>query len=211
MGATSLAMKSQQRSIFDAMPHIEYVAQQGEDIWEMTVNAGIEAMQSLDDRKWQVGDLALKIVNFYGGRAPRGSDLIGDYALAIHADPARVREYLTVARFWTPDHRDEMLALPTLTYTHLRDAMRFGDMASAKDFLYRCADACWTVLEARLRIAEALGKTPTKRKVMTASATLIQNAGKMHLFQVHQNPDEKWIQLEIGTTYQIAIYRMENN
>lgn len=195
-----------QKNIFEVFPQLKYITDQREDAWETAVSMGIEAMSRLDKSKWMLGDIVVAVVECYGGRAPRNSELIDDFARTINAEPKRVREYATVAKFWDANNRHEMARLQVITYTHMRDAMRLGDVESAKKFLYECADNGWTVLEARMKLAEQLGAKAPRKKVGTFEATLMQKAGTMHLFQLHQDPDETAVQLEVGSQFIISIY-----
>lgn len=206
------ALKTQhpnQKDIFEVHPHIEYVHDEGASLWEEAVTRGNEALTRMDKQKWRLGDIALKVVEFYGERAPRGTQLIEHFAKAINADPNRVREYATVAKFWDEDNRREMAQLRLITYTHMRDAMRLGDVETAKRFLYEVADNEWTVGKAREVLAERVGGKTPRKKVGKFQATLIQKVGTMHLFQLHQDPDEAPVQLSIGETYEISVYQSE--
>lgn len=200
--------KQQQRDIFQIYPHLAYVEDKHDSTWQQAVSLGNEALMTLDSARFRFGDLTLKVIKAYGNRAPRGSDLVGDFAQAVGVDPDRLREYTTVSKFWEAPHRNEMLRL-RLTYTHMRDAMRLGDVLSAKAFLIECADNKWGVKEARERIKKRLGITPSRKKLMSAQATLIQQSGTLHLFQIHQDPDEAPVQLPIGGIFDISIYEPE--
>jgi len=197
-----------QQDIFKVYPHLEYVNDPREKTWQQAVSLGNEALTSLDVARFYLGDLTLKVIQTYGGRAPRGSDLVGDYAQAVGVDPARLREYYTVSKFWEAAHRSEMLRL-RMSYTHMRDSMRLGDVATAKAFLRECADNKWGVPVAREQIAKRLGIAPTSKKVGKFCATLVQKSGTLHLFQLHQDPDEAPVQLTIGVIFDLSIFQSE--
>lgn len=197
---------------FDVIAHIDHLAHKGEDIWEICVNAGMEARNMLDEGKWVVGDIAHTITQRYGARTPRGEGIIDAFARAINIAPDRVREYRTVAKFWKHTDRDNMLSIAVLTYTHLRDAMRFKDIERAKDFLYLVADNGWTVTQARIEMASLLGSTPKRKKVMATSATLLEQTGALLLLQVYPTDETRAIpQLSINTTYDIVMYQSLEN
>jgi len=198
-----------QLSLWEAPRIIERLDKRGDDIWEVCVNEGIRAMSDVDSGKWRVGDIAHAITRRYGERTPRGERIIDSFAYAINADPERVREYRTVAKFWTPDQREEFLNYSIITYTHCRDAMRLKDIELAKDFLRECADNGWTVTQARMAIASRLGKLPQRRKVATIrQATLLERTGTLYLFSFSQSEGDAQpapAELCIGETFELII------
>jgi len=208
----TLAPQKGQKNIFEEYPHVEYVADEGVQMWEELVAKGIDATCSLDSAKWQICDLALEIVRCFGGeRSPRSAYLIDGYARAINAPPDRVREYCTVSRFWGEDDRREMARLRGITYTHMRDAMRLGDVNTAKGFLREVYQNAWNVSEAREKLIERLGVRPARKKKGAVSATLMQKAGTLYLFQFHLDPDEpSLVDLPIGAKIEISIYQSES-
>lgn len=144
-----------------AIPAIEALIERGDDIWEVLVNAGIQAQEFLDTGRWTIGDLAGLVDKQYG------QNTIGTFAKAINVEVERVREYRTVAAFWEIPHRQKIRAdYPTITYSHMREAMRLKSVEAAEAFIEECAGEGWTVEEARLKLRERLGKPLPPRKLV---------------------------------------------
>lgn len=179
---------------YDALEQITRVASQGEDPWEMMVAVGLDAQERLDTGRWLIGDLALLIPKQYG------SDRLGEFAKAIRVEVARAREYRTVARFWDRQSsaRAEILATyASITYSHMREAMRLGKPEAARDFIEECAAEAWSVEAARLKLRERLGKPAPLCKLMDAEATIQNIREDMICFRAARedlhNPGECWL------------------
>jgi hypothetical protein len=121
--------------------------------WETICEQGRRCAESLDAGRWSLGDIALAVEKRYG------QDSIGKFATEINVKASRVREYRTVCAFYPSSARAEFLSThPTLTYSHLRAAMRFEDMEEAFDFLEKAASEAWTVAQVEREIAVIFGK-----------------------------------------------------
>jgi hypothetical protein len=132
------------------------------DTFDLVVNAGIAARESLDQGRYVIGDLACHVKKKYG------EDQLGIFAADIHCKAASVREYRRVCAFWLRPVRAELFdAMPGLSYSMLRDARRLGDTARALDFLRKCNDEGWKCERASIEIDKLLGKeTPEMFKVL---------------------------------------------
>lgn len=121
--------------------------------WETICEQGRRCAESLDAGRWTLGDIALTVEKRYG------QDSIGAFARDINVKASRVREYRTVAAFYESSARAAFLSTrPTLTYSHLRAAMRFEDMEEAFDFLEKAASEAWTVAQVERELALLFGK-----------------------------------------------------
>lgn len=130
------------------------------DSWDVICQAGREAQTNMDEARWIIGDLACLVSAEYG------RDKIADFAREVNVEKARVKEYRTVARFYKNLPRQKFAQdHPNLTYSHMRDAMRFGDQDRAMEHLEACAIQTLTVEAARIRIQEALGKPVPPKKL----------------------------------------------
>lgn len=119
-----------------------------EDDWETICEAGRRCAESLDSGRWALGDIALTVQKRYGENA------IQKFALDINVKVGRVQEYRTVSAFYQNPARAEFLTnRPSLTYSHLRAAMKFEDMEEAFDFLERAAAEGWTVSQTEREIS----------------------------------------------------------
>lgn len=119
---------------------------QDETAWEALCDAGRQAAARLDEGRWLLGDLALRVRTRYG------EDAVGKFATESGVEAKRVYEYRQVSAFYEPDARD----FPNLAWTHFRDAMRLGE--GALHFLERASAEGWTVEGARIEAARILGK-----------------------------------------------------
>jgi len=144
-----------------AITLLEQASDQGDDIWDTTVNLGIVAVQDQDQRNYNIGDLSVMVGKKYG------EDTIGEWAKAIGADVARVKEYRTTCAYWEKSARADILrTMPRVNYSLLRlTANRFASTAEAVTFLEECCDNEWSVERARLVIKERKGEVMPPEKV----------------------------------------------
>lgn len=132
----------------------------GEDIYDIAVNAGLKVAGEMDTGKWLVGDLACLVDKRYG------KDMIGQFAIAINLEKARVKDYRRVCGFWQKDARAAFLEIPVISYSHMRQAMRLGNLPEASAFLEEVADNAWTVEQAGIELTKRLGKPEPAAKLM---------------------------------------------
>lgn len=132
------------------------------DTFDLCVNAGMAARESLDNGRYVIGDLACHIEKQYG------VDRVGMFATDIQCRASSVREYRRVCKFWARPARAELFEeMPMLAYSILRDSIRFGDPVQALTFLRDCAANMWTCERAHIEANRLLGKeTPEMFKVL---------------------------------------------
>lgn len=132
------------------------------DTFDLVVNAGIMARESLDQGRYIIGDCAVHLHKRYG------EDIVGQFAEQINCRTASVREYRRVCTFWQRSTRAELFAeMPGLAYSMLRDSVRFKSPALALDFLRRCVDNDWKCERAHIECNRALGsEAPEMFKVL---------------------------------------------
>ena len=112
------------------------------------------AASAIDQGRWIIGDDAVDIGTSYGGKE------VEAYATQIGVAKTRVMEYRTVCRFYERSARTEYLrnSHDLVSYSHMRDAMRLGDVGTAYRFLDTVIQSAMTVEKARLALIETLGK-----------------------------------------------------
>lgn len=120
---------------------IQRAADEGHDVWEMAIAAGIEANDRMDAGRWFIGDLALLVNTEYGQNS------IEEFAQKICVEVNRVREYRTTCAFWHRQNsvRTEFLSTyPMLKYSHFRIASKLGAMDAAEQMLRTAAEGGWS-------------------------------------------------------------------
>lgn len=133
------------------------------DTFDLCVNAGMAARESLDNGRYVIGDLACHVQKRYG------ENTVGKFAEALNAPVASVREYRRVCAFWSRAVRPALFAeMPSLSYSLLRTAARFKDTGIALDFLRECVDKEWKCEMAGVVASDRLGgkETPEMFKVL---------------------------------------------
>ncbi len=145
--------------------------------WDILCEAGRAAQQNMDEARWIIGDLALLVKKQYR------EDRLRDFANEINVEKSRVKEYRTVCRFYEKAARASFLAdRPNLTYSHLRDAMRFGSADRAYAFLEEVTTHTWTVDNARIELAKRLGKpVPSLRILDDAACRIVAPQGQRQI------------------------------
>ena len=141
------------------------------------ISRGQRAAAAIDLGRWLIGDDALAIETSYGGKE------VEKYATGINVPKERVQEYRTVCKFYPLSARAEFLeSNPTITYTHMREAMRLKELAKAWKFLRECSQQARTVELARIRLTEMLGKpVPPIKDVFDVQSVLQAGSGKVLL------------------------------
>lgn len=164
----------------DPVVLLERVADDGGDIWESCVSAGIAAIGLLDEGRWTIGDLAHIVTK----RRRYGKNALGDFAHAIGYEVDRVRDYRNTARFWQIAARAAILArCKNLHYSHFRVAMRLKDLKKATLFLHECSANDWTVEKANVTLNVRIGKPVPALKLLTGEEVCIVGIDKslLHL------------------------------
>jgi hypothetical protein len=151
----------------DPVELLERAAAAGEDVYQAAVGLGQMDRESKDRARWRIGDLARLVTKAYG------QNRIADFAKDINEPVDRVKEYRTVCRYWERSVRADFLALPTLTYSHFRIALRFADREDACDFLQDCAANAWTVEAARIELKKRLGEPLPAARLLDAEARVV--------------------------------------
>jgi hypothetical protein len=127
-----------------------------EDTWDTLCERGRLALEDMDNGRWQIGADACIV------RTQYGHDKIADYAREINIEKTRVQEYRTVTKFYGFHEKsaraDFCDSHPTLTYSHLRAAMRLKELNRATDLLDEAVNETWTVEQTRIKVSEILGK-----------------------------------------------------
>lgn len=142
---------------------IEQAAEQGNDIWEMVISAGITSSDDEDKARWQIGDLALLVKKEYG------EDAIGKFAKEIKCPVKTVKNRRQICAFWdrrNSPRRDFLAELPNVYFSHYREAVRLGDLEQAIEFIEECHLNDWTVEAAALEINKRLGKPVPPAKLV---------------------------------------------
>lgn len=117
--------------------------------FEAMCDAAREARETLDNARWYIGDLALKIRRKYGEAS------VKEFARSIGIAKSTAYQYADMSEFYSGINR--YLIPPMCTYSHARDAKRIGDTLSAIDWLAIVSDNGWSVDEASYRLTEKLG------------------------------------------------------
>jgi hypothetical protein len=139
--------------LFDAAALLDELDNTPGDTYDLAVNAGIAARESLDQGRYVVGDIAVHLGKRYG------DDVVGRFAEAINCRTASVREYRRVCRYWSRPARAELFdEMPGLSYSMIRTSTRFKDPAQALDFLRLCVDSDWKCERAHEEANKLLGK-----------------------------------------------------
>lgn len=170
--------------------------------WESICETGRLAAANMDEGRWLIGDLSLLVQTEYG------EDRIGQFAVQINVDKARVQEYRTVCQFWQKSVRAEILhECPLISYTHMRMAMKLEDLSVATEFVEQCNANGWTVEQARLELNNRLGKPSPPGKVMDMEMDLTMVDFETGLVYFH-SPMTPPQELKVGTTYRLVLYEV---
>ena len=134
-----------------------------ETLYEM----GRTAAQNIDTGRYTIGDLCNLIETHYRGHE------VEEFARQINVPFKRVYEYKRVCDFYEPSARAEYLeANPSITYSHLRLAMKFKDYDQAMDFLDDASAGAWTVDQAIREYTERVGKRVPPTRAVDVDAVI---------------------------------------
>jgi hypothetical protein len=138
-----------------------------EHSYEALCDMARSAAASLDTGRFLIGDIALDVTKDYGNNS------IAQFAKDVNIPVGRVREYRTVCKFYEIQHRQKLLSEnPTLSYSHLRAAMRLKDIRAATAFLEAAAVNAWTVEQTGVKLLETLGKPTPVMKLLDIEVTV---------------------------------------
>lgn len=162
----------------------------GERTFDELCEEGRSAMDSLDDGRWTLGELALQIETQYNAHT------IEEFAKQVGAEKSRVYEYRKVYGFYADflpvqKFREET---PMLRYSHYRDAMRLKTADKVLDWLNEVNGNGYTVEEARVKLCKRLGKPVPPRKLGEYRAKF---GALFHIADDLRIPDDQWVVVRI--------------
>lgn len=149
--------------------------------FESLCSEGMDAAADIDKGRWRLGDLACQVKTEYG------RDMIGKFASRINVPKARVAEYRRVATFYPEKLRGQLFDdYPDglITYTHMRDAMRFKELDKALAFIEECAVNTYTTDHAAVEIQKRLGRPVPPPKLLDGLAHVLSIRGDVVTFRV---------------------------
>jgi len=176
------------------------------DNWEALCDRGRAAALDMDEGRWQLGDLSLEIQTQYG------KNRIADFAKEVNVPVGRVREYRTVCRYYESSARAEILEdCPLLSYSHLRIAMRFGNIQQSIGFLNECADGAFTVERTIVELNKLLKKPIPPPKLLDAECELgrVDIQTGMIVIKVGKGANLIELQKWRGKEVRVVIYALE--
>lgn len=121
------------------------------DAYARLVDIAKDARRERDEQYWIMGQCAILIQTHYGDQT------LAKFADEIKVDPRRLYEYKVVTEFYPADIRARLKPLD-LTYSHMREARRLGNLDQAVEFLHAVAMNLWTIRQTRERVDIMLGK-----------------------------------------------------
>lgn len=143
--------------------------------YEDLLELGISLVKMKGDIQWQLGDLAACFVP-NPTQGIRHNKTIAAYACDIGMNARTLQEYVKLALFYPPQHREDF---PNLSYSHFRTALRFSDkqLKLALAYLEHASDeglSCdgmeaWLV-EQRESEVQRLGRQITQLKALLQEA-----------------------------------------
>lgn len=120
------------------------------DSFESMCDAGNAAREQSDNARWYIGELALRIGVDYGEK------MVEEFARRVGIAKSTAYQYRSMCVFynWIDRSRDD-----NITYSHMRDAKRLGNVDLAREWLEFVSANGWSVDEASWKLTEKLGKT----------------------------------------------------
>jgi hypothetical protein len=119
--------------------------------WEDAVSRGIQLVNLLDRGRVQLGQLVLDLRNSYGDTY-YGQDLVNHFAGCIGVSSRSLREYAGFVAFYGRDAMAHIADMENLSYSHMRVAMRSGNLADALDLLSKWSELDCTVDQAQREV-----------------------------------------------------------
>ena len=123
------------------------------DAYKRLVDIAKVALAERDAQYWILGQCALVFETHYGDQT------LARFADEVGVEPNRLYEYRMMTEFYDAEARERLQPLK-LTYSHMREARRLGDIDTASEFLHSVAMNLWTVRQTRQRVDIMLGKAP---------------------------------------------------
>mgnify|MGYP007100069299 CR=1 FL=1 len=180
------------------LEHIEVLAETGGEFFEESVVAGEAALKNMDTGKWFIGDLLTSVKKRYGHKQ------VKEYANRLRRGASTLYEWRQMAVFYPRSARAEFLEEPTLSYDHMRKAMRnLGTLDAARPFLQMCAENNWTTGQADVELTVLKGKPRPALKVWDGKGTVTRAEGKKATLDFEDYPNLK------HTTYRVVIYELK--
>lgn len=148
------------RDFEEKLLKIDAAIERGEHIWEMVGDAANSEREADDVRRWNIVDLAARVVKRYG------DDQIGEFAKRANVAKRSAQDAAQMGRIYTDRSRRAKFLKdnPTQTYSHLRTATRGGDTETAYRILGRSSKRGMTVDELSWFITrwKVINKLPTR-------------------------------------------------
>lgn len=115
--------------------------------WEKFITYGMEAREQEDKSRWVLGDLAVKVREFWG------REMVIEYAKAIYVDKAKLLRYMDVSKAIAPGLREEF---KLLSWSHFRVAAGQKD---PRKWLQMAHDKNWIVELMAIEVKKARGES----------------------------------------------------
>ncbi len=153
------------------------------DTYESIVDYARAYSEGIDTLRWELGDCANLVMNKWDDKTVEG------FAADIGQHKATVYQYAKVARFYEPSLRRRLLEdMRNINYSHMRDALRLGNLEAAQEWLEEVSSNGWTADESSRRLTERLGRQPSASVEGVIQYT--QHEG-LHVF-IHLNHSGNW-------------------
>jgi len=142
----------------EMLAHIRQMRENDQDYVQEAIAAGQDTSDDIDERRFFLGDLGGLIEKDYD------TDTFGDWARSIKVPKNTAYEYRDVAAFYENSARAGIREqMPAIGYTHMRIAMKTGNLTEALSFLEECAADSWSTDRAAVEMSKRLtGKEPPK-------------------------------------------------
>lgn len=122
---------------------------QGEDTWEAMINIGVDAEMGMAERRWLLGDLALRIETKYSENS------LGVFANALNVNFPTLKQRRTMSKFYPLDTRYQF---QSLGYSHFRTAMKLGTIEKSLWALQKADERLWPCWKFEQLLKRLLGK-----------------------------------------------------
>lgn len=126
----------EQKQTETQLEYIDELIAEGVDIWETLIGVGIASEDDADERRWFVGDLALRVEKCYG------EDRLASFAKAINVSVKTIYERRQMSGFYENSARQNF---DNIRYRHYREAMRLETPERAMCALEKASARGWTI------------------------------------------------------------------
>lgn len=165
------------------------------DSYESLVDYARSYSEDLDNARWILGDCANTINTRYGDRT------MDELAKDIGQHRSTLYQYAKVANFYPEDIRHKIRdTMQNITYSHMRDALRLGDVNKAVEWLEFVSDTGKTVDEASHDLTEQLGRETRESITGEVSRKFTQEDG--YFLVIKLDHDSEW---NTGTTVTLKV------